>query len=105
MTAHFLERMRCFHVETSQSPPFGAGVRKGVVLVELAMPAAEAYHEQTKAALQEAETAYANAKAQYQAPVDAAQKQLDAARASAQAAGVNGETPSNSAPDRRQAAD
>src|ERR1051326_9088244 len=64
----------------------GAGVRKGDVLVELAMPSAEAYHEQTKLALKEAETAYANAKQQYGAPVDAAQKQLDAARAAAKAA-------------------
>lgn len=58
----------------------GAGVEKGDVLVELSLPTAEAYHEQTKLNLKQAETDYANAQKQYQIPVDAAQKQVDAAK-------------------------
>lgn len=75
--------------QASLNPPFratvnrvdrsvGAQVRKGDTLVELAMPSAATYHEQTKQALKDAEAAYANAKQQYQAAVDAAQKRLDA---------------------------
>ena len=73
----------------------GVAVSKGDILVELAMPTAEAYHEQTKQALSEAQSAYANAKKEYKAPVDAAQKQLDAARAASKtndAATSNGVT-------------
>jgi len=58
----------------------GAGVEKGDVLVELSLPTAEAYHEQTKLNLKQAETDYANAQKQYQVAVDAAQKQVDAAK-------------------------
>lgn len=59
----------------------GTQVEKGDILVELAMPAAEARHEQTQQALRQSETAYANAKLQFQGPVDAARRRLDAARA------------------------
>jgi multidrug efflux pump subunit AcrA (membrane-fusion protein) len=78
--------------QASLNPPFratvnkvdrsvGAEVRKGDTLVELAMPSAATYHEQTKQALKDAEAAYTNAKQQRQATVDAAQKRLDATRA------------------------
>ncbi len=59
----------------------GAEVGRGDLLVELAMPSAEAYHEQTKQAVKDAQTAYDSAKLQNQPAVDAAQKALDAARA------------------------
>jgi len=70
----------------------GDNVSRGDVLVQLSLPSAEQYHAQTKAALQQAETDYANAKNQYQAAVTAAQKQLDAARATANAAQQNSTT-------------
>jgi multidrug efflux pump subunit AcrA (membrane-fusion protein) len=70
----------------------GDAVSKGDVLVQLSLPSAEQYHEQTKATLQQAETDYANAKNQYQAAVTAARKQLDAAQAAAKAAQQNSTT-------------
>jgi macrolide-specific efflux system membrane fusion protein len=70
----------------------GDAVSKGDILVQLSLPSAEQYHEQTKAALKQAETDYANAKNQYQAAVSAAQKQYDAARATTKAAQQNSTT-------------
>jgi len=58
----------------------GRHVSKGDVLVRLSVPNAEAIHEQTKANLKAAETAYANTKIQYDRTIDAAQRQLDIAR-------------------------
>jgi RND family efflux transporter MFP subunit len=59
----------------------GDAVQKGDPIAQLSLPTAEAYHEQTKTALQQAETDYANAKRQYDVSVSAVQKQVDAARA------------------------
>lgn len=58
----------------------GKHVERGDLLVTLQISNAEAYHEQTKQALKQAETAYANANSQLNAPVIAAQRQLAAAR-------------------------
>lgn len=70
----------------------GAAVTKGDILIQLSLPSAEAWHEQTKAALKQAEIDYANAKRQNNAPVVAAQRQVDAARAAANAAQQNSST-------------
>lgn len=59
----------------------GAAVSQGDTLVELSLPSAEAYHEQTKLALQQADTDYAIAKKQFQADVDVAREHLNTARA------------------------
>jgi len=61
----------------------GAQVKRGDVLVELANPTAGETYEQAHQNVRTAETAYANAKQQYDDAVKAAQKQLDAARAAA----------------------
>jgi RND family efflux transporter MFP subunit len=61
----------------------GKHVSKGDVLVQLDLPQAEAVHEQTKATLQAAETAYANARAQYEQAIAAAQRNVNTARGSA----------------------
>lgn len=59
----------------------GQHVERGDLLVKLQVTNAEAYHDQAKQALKQAETAYANAQNQLNGPVLAAQRQLDAARA------------------------
>jgi RND family efflux transporter MFP subunit len=59
----------------------GAKVNKGELLVELANPSASETYEQARQNVKSAETAYANAKLQYDEAVRAAQKQLDAATA------------------------
>ncbi|WP_394795350.1 efflux RND transporter periplasmic adaptor subunit [Armatimonas sp.] len=64
----------------------GAAVSQGDVLIELSLPSAEAYHEQTKLALQQAETDYAIANKQFQADVDVAREHLNTARATEKAA-------------------
>ena len=64
----------------------GADVHKGDVLVELSLPSVEAYHEQTKLALQQAQTDYGLAKKQYEADVDVAREHLNTARAAEKAA-------------------
>jgi HlyD family secretion protein len=58
----------------------GARVRKGEVIVELAAPEVQSNYEQHRIAVKEAETAYANAKVQYQAPVRQAEQALAQAR-------------------------
>ncbi len=83
----------------------GSSVDKGDVLVELAMPTAEAYHEQTKQALHDAEIAYSNAKQQYQAPVDAARTRLSAARSAAKNSGLSGDTQADNNQDPNEQAD
>jgi multidrug efflux pump subunit AcrA (membrane-fusion protein) len=75
----------------------GSNVKKGDLLVKLQVTNAEAYYEQTKQALKQAETAHANAYAQLNAPVVAAQRQLDAARAAARSAAPAPEDPANPA--------
>lgn len=64
----------------------GAAVSQGDVLIELSLPSAEAYHEQTKLALQQAETDYAIANKQFQADVDVAREHLNTARTTEKAA-------------------
>lgn len=58
----------------------GAQVKRGDILVELANPSAGETYQQARDNVRAAETAYANAKKQYDDAVSAAQKQLDAAR-------------------------
>src|SRR5438552_906242 len=55
----------------------GANVTKGELLVELANPSASETYDQAKQNMKTAETAYANAKRQYDEAVRAAQKQLE----------------------------
>lgn len=64
----------------------GANVKRGDVLVELNVPNAQQAYADAQQRVKEAETAYANAEREYDAPVAAARKQLDAARAAERAA-------------------
>jgi RND family efflux transporter MFP subunit len=64
----------------------GANVKRGDVLVELNVPNAQQAYADAQLRVKEAETAYANAEHEYDAPVAAARKQLDAARAAERAA-------------------
>jgi multidrug resistance efflux pump len=73
----------------------GQPVRRGDILVQLSVPNAQAYGEQTRATLKAAETAYANARNQYSSAVAAAQRQLDAAR-TAERTARQSPTPSSS---------
>lgn len=59
----------------------GANVKRGDVLVELNVPNAQQAYADARQRVKEAETAYANAAREYSAPLAAAQKELDAARA------------------------
>ena len=59
----------------------GAAVEQGDTLLELSLPTAEAYHEQTKLALQQTDSDYGVAKKQFQADVDVAREHLNTARA------------------------
>jgi multidrug efflux pump subunit AcrA (membrane-fusion protein) len=63
----------------------GATVQKGDVLVELANPSGNETYEQARQNVRAAETAYANAKNQYDQQVKAAEQQLEAARTAAKA--------------------
>lgn len=64
----------------------GANVKRGDVLVELNVPNAQQAYADARQRVQEAETAYANAAREYDAPIAAAKKELDAARAAERAA-------------------
>jgi RND family efflux transporter MFP subunit len=64
----------------------GANVKRGDVLVELNVPNAQQAYADARARVQEAETAYANAAREYDAPISAAKKELDAARAAERSA-------------------
>ncbi|WP_395142673.1 efflux RND transporter periplasmic adaptor subunit [Armatimonas sp.] len=76
-----------YHAPVSKvNTTLGAAVSQGDVLIELSLPSAEAYHEQTKLALQQAETDYALANKQFQADIDVARQQLNTARAAEKAA-------------------
>jgi len=59
----------------------GAAVEQGDTLLELSLPTAGAYHEQTKLALQQTDADYGVAKKQFQADVDVAREHLNTARA------------------------
>jgi HlyD family secretion protein len=72
----------------------GARVSRGDILVELSFPSVEAAVQQAQAGVKAAETAYANARLQYDRAVTSAQKQLDAARA-AEKAGTGNASPSS----------
>src|SRR2546421_11426219 len=61
----------------------GSKVERGDVLVELSMPAVEIAADQAKANLKAAESAYADAKRQYDRSIADAKKQLDSAQAAA----------------------
>jgi HlyD family secretion protein len=58
----------------------GQKVSKGDVLIDLSMPSAESSYQENRAALRDAETALANAKLQYDAPVKEIERQLAEAR-------------------------
>ena len=64
----------------------GANVDRGDVLAELSVPNAQAAYNQARAQVQAAETAYANAAREYDAPVAAARQQLRTAGAAERAA-------------------
>ena len=49
-------------------------MEQGDTLLELSLPTAEAYHEQTKLALQQTDADYGVAKKQFQADVDVAKE-------------------------------
>lgn len=63
----------------------GKRVDRGDVLMELDLPDAEAMHEQARAAVLQAEQAYASAQSSLRGPLRDAQRQLDAARATERA--------------------
>jgi len=72
----------------------GAKVRRGDILVQLANPSATETYEQARQNVRAAETAYTNAKRQYDDAVTAARKQLSAAsppNSSSQATSVSGD--------------
>jgi RND family efflux transporter MFP subunit len=58
----------------------GQRVNRGEVLIQLSFPSADAAYDQAQADLKAAETAYANAKSQYEQPVREAKAALDQAR-------------------------
>lgn len=58
----------------------GKRVDRGDVLMELDLPDAEAYHEQARVAVMQAEQAHASSQATLKAPLREAQRQLEAAR-------------------------
>jgi multidrug efflux pump subunit AcrA (membrane-fusion protein) len=58
----------------------GDRVEKGQLLVKMAQPNQETFYAQSKANLKAAETAYANAKSTYEAPLREAERQLAQAR-------------------------
>jgi len=64
----------------------GANVKRGDVLVELNVPNAQQAYADARQRVKEAETAYANAAREYDAPIAAARKELDAARAAERSA-------------------
>ncbi|MCC2672590.1 MAG: secretion protein HlyD [Armatimonadetes bacterium] len=64
----------------------GASVKRGDVLAELSVPNAQEAYQQARAQVQAAETAYANAERQYDAPVAAARQELRTAGAAERAA-------------------
>jgi len=76
----------------------GANVKRGDVLVQLANPSATETYEQARQNARAAETAYANAKRQYDDSVSAAQKQAAAARSGAppQTSSTSGDTSADS---------
>ena len=81
----------------------GKHVEKGDLLIRLQIANAEAFHEQTKQNLKQAETDYANAYNQLNAPVVAAQRQLDAARSAQQPAQPDQSNPAQQPPDNSSA--
>jgi len=73
----------------------GAAVSRGEPIVELSLPDADTALQQAKQNLKAAETAYANAKSQYEEPVRAARKNLATAQSSSKQTSQTTTTDSN----------